>query len=94
MPDRFYRLLFIVTLLVCQFSLVMHQADVEHHADGKECTICLASPGLDHALASGFLSPSVDVTGDSPAATPAIPPVSRTPVRLVARSPPTFPLQA
>jgi hypothetical protein len=57
MPDRLCRLLFIVALLICQFSLVLHQTDIEHHADGKECTICLASHGLDHALGTGFVTP-------------------------------------
>lgn len=94
MPDRFRRLLFIVALLICQFSLVLHQTDIEHHADGKECTICLAFQGLDHALGAGFVPPTVQATVEIPGTLPAKPPLSRTPVRLVARSPPVFALHA
>jgi hypothetical protein len=93
-PDKLCRLLFIVALVICQFSLVLHQLDVEHHADGKQCTICLASQGLDHALATGFLPPIVQATSESPGVLPTSLPVSRTPVRLVARSPPVPALHA
>jgi len=94
MPDRLCRLLFIVALLICQFSLVLHQTDIEHHADGKECTICLASHGLDHALGTGFVTPTVQATIEIPGTPPANLLLSRTPVRLVARSPPVFALHA
>ena len=94
MPDRFCRLLFIVALLICQFSLVLHQADIEHHADGKECTICLGFHGLDHALGTGFLPPILQATSESPGILPAILALSCTPVRLVARSPPVSALHA
>jgi hypothetical protein len=93
-PGSLCRLLFIVVLVICQFSLVLHQLDVEHHADGKTCTICLASQGLDHALANDFLPPTVQAGVESPRPLPASFPVSRTPVRLVARSPPVFALPA
>jgi hypothetical protein len=93
-PDRLCRLLFIVALVICQFSLVLHQLDVEHHADGKQCTICLASQGLDHALGADFVPPIVQATSESPVALPTSLPVSRTPVRLVARSPPVPALHA
>jgi hypothetical protein len=82
------RLLFIVALVICQFSLVLHQMDIEHHADGKKCTICLASQGLDHALATDFLPPIVHASAESPDVLPERVPVIRTLVRLVARSPP------
>jgi hypothetical protein len=94
MPDRLCRLLFIVALVICQFGLVLHQLDIEHHADGKQCTICLASQGLDHALGTGFVLPTIEATVESPGALPADVPVSRTPVRLVARSPPVSALHA
>jgi hypothetical protein len=93
-PDSLCRLLFIVALVICQFGLVLHQSDIEHHANGKECSICLASQGLDHALATVFLPPTVQATVESPGALPASLPVSRTPVRLVARSPPVSALHA
>ncbi len=94
MPDRIYRYLFIVALVVCQFSLVLHQLDVEHHADSKECTICLASQGLDHALASVCLPPADEATIEPPGILPAKFTVSRAPVRQVARSPPVSTLHA
>ena len=88
------RLLFIAALAICQFSLVLHQMDIEHHADGKKCTICLASQGLGHALATDFLSPIVHATAESPAVLTESLPVIRTLVRLVARSPPVPALHA
>jgi hypothetical protein len=94
LPGRLYRLLFIVALVICQFSLVLHQMDIEHHADGKQCTICLACHGLDHALATVFLPPTVRATVESPGTLPASFPVFRTLVRLVARSPPVSALHA
>ena len=93
-PDRIYKPLLVVMLVISQFSLVLHQLDLDRHADGKECTICLAAPGLDHALASGFAPPIVPVAVDSPGALPARFPLSRTPVRRVARSPPAHALHA
>jgi hypothetical protein len=93
-PDSLCRLLFIVALVICQFSLVLHQVDIEHHDNGKQCTICLAAQGLDHALATVFVPPTVQVTVESPGTLPAGLPVSRTPVRLVARSPPVPALHA
>jgi hypothetical protein len=94
MPDRLCRLLFIVALLVCQFGLVLHQMDIEHHANGKECTICLALQSLDHALVIDFVPPTVQATVEVPGVLTASLPVSRTPVRLVARSPPVPALHA
>jgi hypothetical protein len=83
-----------LALVICQFSLVLHQLDIENHADGKECTICLASQVLDHALASGFLPPADTATIESPGILPVSFTVSRTPVRQVARSPPVSALHA
>jgi hypothetical protein len=54
MSDRLYRLLFVLALVICPFILFLHQLDIEHHADPKECRICLASQGHDHALALGI----------------------------------------
>ncbi|MGB7934378.1 MAG: hypothetical protein WCH04_19560 [Gammaproteobacteria bacterium] len=93
-PDRLCRLLFVVALVICQFGLVLHQMDIEHHANGKECTICLASQSLDHALGAGFVPPTVQASVEIPGALPASLAVSRTPVQLVARSPPVSPLHA
>jgi hypothetical protein len=86
-PDLF-RLLFIVALLVSQFSLLKHQLDFQHHADGKECTICLASPGLEHALSATVLPPPGQAVFEAPFVATENCVASRTPVRLVARAPP------
>ena len=94
MSDRLYRLLFVLTLVICQFILVLHQLDIEHHANIKECTICLASHGLDHALASGFLPATDEATIEPPGIRPASFTVSRAPTRQVARSPPVSTLHA
>ena len=94
LPVRLCRLIFIVVLLVCQFSLVLHQLDVEHHADAQECKICLASQSLDHALATGFLSPIDEAATEPPGIRPAGFSASRTPLREVARSPPVSALHA
>ena len=93
-PDRLFRLLFIVALLVSQFSLLHHQLDIEHHANGKACTICLASPGLDHALGGTFLPPLDQAAFEVPAILRPSFCGSRIPVRLVARSPPLSLLHA
>jgi hypothetical protein len=93
-PDMLRRLLFIVALVICQFGLVLHQTDIERHADGKQCSICLACQGLDHALATTFQPPVVQATVESPGTLPASFPVFRTLVRLVARSPPVSALHA
>jgi hypothetical protein len=93
-PERCLRLLFVAALLVGQFSLLLHQLDLEHHAEGKACSICLASPGLDHALAAVPLPATVRATAEAPVVLPASFPVARSPVRLVARSPPVSPLHA
>jgi hypothetical protein len=93
-PERLFRLLFVVALLASQFSLLHHQLDIQHHANGKECSICLASPGLGHALATSFLPPPVQVAAETPFLVPQVCAGSNTPVRLVARSPPASPLHA
>jgi hypothetical protein len=93
-PYRRYRLLFVLALVICQFSLVLHQMDIEHHANTKECTICLASHGLDHALASGSLPAIDEASNEPPGILPVIFTLSRTPVRQVARSPPVSALHA
>jgi hypothetical protein len=86
--DRLCRLLFVLVLVVCQFSLVLHQVDIEHHVNTKDCTICAASQGLDHALAFGS-QPAIDMaTVESPGILPESYIASSTPVRQAARSPP------
>jgi hypothetical protein len=92
--DGLFRLLFVVALLVSQFSLLEHQMDIAHHADGKECSICLASPGLDHALSATFLPPPVQPVVEAPGVLAEVVAGSRTPARLVARSPPVSLLHA
>jgi hypothetical protein len=89
-----FRLLFVVALLASQFSLLEHQLDIEHHANGKPCSICLASPGLDHALAATTLPPPVHANPEVPLVPSKNVAASRTPARQVARSPPVSPLHA
>jgi hypothetical protein len=94
MPDRIYRLLFVVLLLLGQFGLVLHKMDFAHHADGKECSICLAAHNLDQLLPAGFTPPVIEAAAESPLALTASFTVTRTLVRLVARSPPVSTLHA
>lgn len=89
-----FRLLFIVALLFSQFNLLEHQLDIQHHADGKECKICLVSPGLNHALSVIFLPPTVRAVVEAPVNFAEPLADSRTPVRQVARSPPPLALPA
>jgi hypothetical protein len=94
LPDRSFRLLFIVVLLVSQFSLLEHQLDIQHHANGKVCTICLASPGLDHALSDIFLPPPLRAVVEAPVVFTEYRTGSLAPVRQVARAPPVSSLHA
>jgi len=94
MPDKVVKLLFVVLLVVGQFSLVQHQLDIERHADGSQCSVCLAGHGLDHVLSGDFVAPAIVAVDELPVTLPASLPVSRTPVRLVARSPPLLALHA
>jgi hypothetical protein len=92
--DSLSRLLFVLVLVICQTSLVLHQLDFEQHADNKECAICLASHGFDHALASNLLPTTHEATIEHPGILLAIFTVSLSPVRQVARSPPFIALHA
>jgi hypothetical protein len=94
MSGSLYRLLFILALFTCQFSLVLHQQEIEHHANTKQCPICLASQGLKHAFASGSLPAIDEATIAPPAILPASFIVSCDPMRQVARSPPVSALHA
>jgi hypothetical protein len=83
-----------VVLTICQFSLLLHELDIAHHADGEPCPICLATgaangaPGADHAPSAN--PPTQEAPGLLTAGLPA----ARTPARLVARSPPVPTLHA
>ena len=81
--DRTFRLLLVVLLVIGQFSLVLHNIDFVHHADGK-----------DHLLCAGFMPAAVAGSNGARVAWPASFTVSRAPVRLVARSPPIHALHA
>lgn len=89
-----FRLLFIVALLFSQFNLLEHQLDIQHHADGKECKICLASPGLNHALSITFLPLPLRAVVEAPVVFTERRTVSLAPVRQVARAPPISSLHA
>lgn len=91
--DRFVEFLFVAVLVTGQLGLLLHQSDIEHHSGGKECSICLAAHNLDHPLTTSFMPPATTAAAVSAAAPPTARTVSRTPARLVARSPPVSPLQ-
>ena len=86
--NSIYRLLLGGLLVISQLCLVLHQLDVEHHTNVKECTICLASHAHDHGLVPGSLLPIAEAAHEAPAVLPAANHLSRSPVRQVARSPP------
>jgi hypothetical protein len=87
-------LLLVLALVACQFGLVLHQLDLEQHAGGGECKICLACHALDHGLATLPTGMTVEAAVVPPGVLPADHATSRTPVRQVARSPPAFTLHA
>jgi len=89
-----YRLLLVLLLVISQYFLVLHQLDVEHHANAKQCSICLASHALDHGLVSGAPVLGALAGVEPPAIKPAVFLLSRNPVRQVARSPPVSALHA
>lgn len=93
-PDRIYKLLLVVMLVISQFALALHKVDFAHHAHGKKCAICLAAHALDHPLPAGFTPPVVPNSHVVPVTRPPRFTVRRTPVRLVARSPPIPALHA
>ena len=92
--DRFVGLVFVAVLVAGQLGLLLHQSDIEHHTGGKECSICLAAHNLDHPLGASFMAPLNTAAAVPAAAPPTACTVSRTPLRLVARSPPVSPRQA
>ena len=49
--DRFNSTLLAVVLILGQLAFVHHALDMDSHADGKPCKLCLLSAGLDQALA-------------------------------------------
>jgi hypothetical protein len=94
MPDRISKFLFALLLVVCQFALVLHKVDFAHHANGKECSICLAAHALDHPLPASFIPPVLEAATEAPVTLPASYTACRTLLRRVARSPPVPPLHA
>jgi len=92
--ERLCRFLLVLALVICQFGLVLHQLDVEQHAGDGECSVCLASHALGHGLATDPLTTTVDAAVEPPGVQPAEYSATRTPVRQVARSPPSFTLHA
>ena len=93
-PDRIYKVLLVVVLVISQFALALHKVDFAHHANGKECAICLAAHALNHLLPAGFTPPVLPGSHVAPVTRPPHFTVRRTPVRLVARSPPIPALHA
>jgi hypothetical protein len=92
--SNLYKLLLVVLLVISQFFLLLHQLDVEHHADAKDCTICLALHALDHGLAAGSLALTVEAAAEPPCILPVVTPEFCSLLRQVARSPPVSALHA
>jgi hypothetical protein len=46
MSGSLYRLLFILALFTCQFSLVLHQQEIEHHANTAIDEATIAPPAI------------------------------------------------
>ena len=46
-------LLVLFALVLCQFALVMHEADLKQHLPGGHCEYCVAAAPLHAALGAG-----------------------------------------
>jgi hypothetical protein len=55
MRQRLLHWLPAVLLVLCQTALLVHQADIDAHSHGENCTVCLLVHGLDNALPTPFV---------------------------------------
>jgi len=44
-----------ILLVLCQTALLVHQADIDAHAHGENCSVCLLVHGVDSALPTRFV---------------------------------------
>ena len=44
-------------LVIGQTVLLVHRSDIDAHAHGERCTVCVLVHGLDHAVSSHFEVP-------------------------------------
>ena len=87
-------ILCVLLLVIGQVSLMQHQLNDDQHVRGNLCTVCLAAHSLNGALPACASLLIVLAKLLVPLDTkPEIAPVSRTPARLVARSPPAIAIQ-
>jgi len=45
----------VLLLVLCQTALLIHQSDIDAHAHGENCSVCLLVHGLDNALPTRFV---------------------------------------
>ena len=55
MPRRLSQWLLAALLVIAQAALLIHQSDVDAHAHGEHCPVCLLVHGLDNAVPSQFV---------------------------------------
>jgi hypothetical protein len=53
MRQRLYQLLPALLLVLGQTALLVHQADIDAHAHGETCSVCLLAHGVDSAVPAG-----------------------------------------
>ncbi|MDX1697701.1 MAG: hypothetical protein R3308_05405 [Thiohalobacterales bacterium] len=51
MQARLFSMVLAVVLIAGQLSLALHSHDLESHANGEACKVCMLYAGLDQALA-------------------------------------------
>lgn len=83
-------LLFATTLLVGQWLLAQHLAQVEVHATGDSCEWCVAHAPLAGALPAAALLPVPPTTDHRPRITAAVTPAAGFRFTHAARAPPRF----
>ena len=55
MPRRLSHWLLAALLVIGQAALLIHQSDIDAHAHGEHCPVCLLVHGLDNAVPSQFV---------------------------------------
>ena len=55
--SRLFPIVWLALFLLGQGGLLLHKVDLDAHANGDTCELCLVSSSLDHALASSSTPP-------------------------------------